>query len=96
MKKAKYSHRITTLKDKRIAIVIDLDNCKNSPSVTNTIEKIAIELKTERVLYQGSDKVWFYWNGQYIPIVEDHHPILNNEEKAIDILTNLLYTNKIS
>jgi hypothetical protein len=96
MKKARYSHKTITLLDKKIAVVIDLDNSTDSPSVTNTIENIAIDLKTVRILYQGSDKVWFYWNRQYIPIIEDHQPILNNEEKAIDILTNLFYTKKIN
>ena len=88
--KASYSHYITTIKDKRIAIVIDLDNNPNAPSVTNTVEDILKDLKTEQILYQGSDTVWFYYNGRYVPILEDKEPILNNEKKAIKSVTDIL------
>ncbi|CAA6799762.1 MAG: Unknown protein [uncultured Sulfurovum sp.] len=33
-------------------------NNPNAPSVTNTVEDILKNLKIERILYQGSDKVF--------------------------------------
>ena len=81
--------------NKEVAIVIDLDNDINSPSVTNAIEDIANELNISRILYQGSDQTWFYWNNQYVPIIENKKPVINDEKKAIKILTNLFQSQKV-
>ena len=95
MRKAQYTYKKTTLLNKKIAIVIDLDNDHESPSVTNDIENITKELKTDRILYQGSDGIWFYWNGQYIPILEETIPVYKDEEKAQSVLTKLFHSNHI-
>ena len=88
MRKAKYTYEIITIENLEVAVIIDLDNDINSPSVTNTVEAISKDLKIPRLLYQGSDKYWCYWDeiNQYVPITENNQAIINDKNKAIKVL----------
>lgn len=83
---------IFPLGNEKVAVMEDMANSWGGPTITNTIEDISEELRTEWILYQDSNSTWDSWHKDLGFMVLG---FTGNEHQATECFLNALKANKI-
>jgi len=80
-----YTYDITTIAERKIAIVKETQQNIN----LKTLKNISKKLEVDYILYQEKKKRWYYYDGEYQAIPKENPLTPINQQTAIKILRQL-------